>query len=44
MMKRRESRWARAAPWPKRGGSGQEHEEERVDSKEERESEQEELF
>ena len=27
-----ESRWARAAPWRKRGGSEREHEEERVDS------------
>ena len=28
----RESRWARAAPWPERGGSEREHEEERVHS------------
>ena len=31
-MRRRESRWARAAPWRERGGSEQEHGEERVDS------------
>ena len=31
-MRGRESRWARAAPWPERGGSEREHGEGRVDS------------
>ena len=31
-MRGRESRWVRAAPWRKRGGSEQKHGEERVDS------------
>ena len=31
-MRRRESRWARAAPWRERGGSEPEHGVERVDS------------
>ena len=31
-MKGKDSRWARAAPWWVRGGSEQEHGEERVDS------------
>ena len=32
IMRERESRWARAAPWRERGRSEREHEEERVDS------------
>ena len=44
MREKRESRWARAAPWREKGGSEQEHEEERVDStvKEGREGKQQE--